>query len=106
MMNSSKGLPPHPGPLISDLSLPMLSLRRSWIRSHKQTREPIHFGRTGEQRFDDPTGNFGVLYAAADIRGAFVETFIRNSKDRYVSLAEIERRQISEILFPDVLRLV
>jgi len=103
---TAKGPSPHPGPQISDLSLPVISLRQTWIRSHKQTRDPIHFGRTGEQRFDDPTRTFGVLYAASDLRGAFVETFVRNSTDRSISFSEIGRRQMSAILFPAALRLV
>ena len=36
---------------------------------------PIFFGRTRQNRFDDPLGEFGVLYAAEDAYGAFAETF-------------------------------
>lgn len=100
------GLSAHPDPDISNLSLPLVELQQPWIRIHRRVREPIYFGKAGEQRFDDPDRNFGVLYASTDIRGAFVETFLRNRNDRHISLTEIEGRQVSEILFPDSLRLV
>ena len=103
----SPGPPPHPEPdHIWDLSLPLVSLRQPWIRSHKRSREPIHFGRAGQQRFDDPDQGFGVLYAAVDIRGAFAETFLRNRADRFITIKEIDQRILSEIRFPEPLRLV
>ena len=106
-MSDPKGPPPHPDPIhISDLSLPVVSLQQAWIRSHKRTREPIHFGRSGEQRFDDPARAFGVLYASINIRGAFVETFLRNRRDRFITLMEIDQRVMAEIRFPEPLRLV
>jgi len=102
-----KGLPPHPEPdQIFGRPLPLISLMQPWVRSHKRTREPIHFGRTGENRFDDPAQDFGVLYASADIRGAFVETFLRNRTDRFITRTEIGSRLLAEILFPEPLRLV
>ena len=99
-------LSPHRDPEISRLSLPLVVLHQPWIRIHRCARWPLHFGKSGEQRFDDPGRSFGVLYVATDIRGAFVETFLRNRTDRHVSLAAFEEREVSEILFPEALRLV
>jgi hypothetical protein len=99
-------LSPHRDPEISHLSLPLVVLQQPWIRIHRRTRGPLHFGKSGEQRFDDPQRNFGVLYVATDIRGAFVETFLRNRTDRHVSLAALDERDVSEVLFPESLRLV
>jgi hypothetical protein len=46
-----------------------------FIPLHRIDRDPMFFGRTREHRFDDPAGEFGVLYAAEDVSGAFVEAF-------------------------------
>ncbi len=47
----------------------------SAYRVHRVDSSPIFFGTTGENRFDDALGEFGVLYAAEDLYGAFAETF-------------------------------
>ncbi len=39
--------------------------------------QPINFDRSDKGRFNDPSGRYGVLYAAEDQRGAFAETFLR-----------------------------
>src|SRR3990172_6976395 len=44
-------------------------------RDHRTDRNAIFFGRTRENRFDDPLEEFGVLYAVDDVHGAFAETF-------------------------------
>jgi len=37
--------------------------------------EPAFWGRTGNNRFDAPSGEYGVLYGAETFDGAFIETF-------------------------------
>ena len=43
-------------------------------RLQRADREPISFGRTGENRFDAPDGSYGVLYAGEDEYCCFIET--------------------------------
>ena len=71
---------PGPHPLPSDLrrvALPLVERDAPWYRHHKPEFGPIFFGRTGECRFDAPPPDraYGVLYLAADVHCAFVETF-------------------------------
>jgi hypothetical protein len=70
-------LPPFGGPP-SDL-LERELLLAEWgapvYRVHHRERDPIFFGKTGRHRFDDPQNQYGVLYASADLDGAFSETF-------------------------------
>ncbi len=46
-------------------------------RSHGLAHGPLYFGKRRLHRFDDPLACYGVLYAARDPVGAFVETFLR-----------------------------
>lgn len=46
-----------------------------FYRVHRADYDALYFGRTGGNRFDDPAGRFGVLYASADLEGGFSETF-------------------------------
>lgn len=71
----------EPGPLDApptDLharDLVVTEWRRSLVRVHAVDRDPLFFGRTGLNRFDDPLREYGVLYAAEDELGAFIETY-------------------------------
>jgi RES domain len=46
-----------------------------WVRIHQTEHDPLFFGATGRNRFDDPLGRFEVLYAAQAEAGAFIEVF-------------------------------
>ena len=39
--------------------------------------DPIYFDRSKRGRLNAPDSSYGVLYAAAETRGAFAETFLR-----------------------------
>jgi hypothetical protein len=39
--------------------------------------DPIYFDRSRSGRLNSPDGNYGVLYVAEHLRGAFAETFLR-----------------------------
>ncbi|MFN7146811.1 MAG: RES family NAD+ phosphorylase, partial [Myxococcota bacterium] len=43
-------------------------------RVHRLVHGPVWFGRGAENRFDDPRGEYGVLYASEDLEGAYLET--------------------------------
>jgi hypothetical protein len=76
----------------------------------------VHFGPainrvTGTRgpptyRFDSLTGRFGVLYAAAQFEGAFVETVLRNPQRRFVSRNYVDLRAVTELRPDRELRLV
>lgn len=70
----------HPEPP-SDLQTRQLLLRntsQAWLRIYKVSNKPIYFGRTRKNRFDAPNDEFGVMYVANDLHGAFIETFGRS----------------------------
>jgi hypothetical protein len=48
--------------------------RATLVRIHRSDKESAFWGKTGDNRFDAPAGQFGVLYAASDHYGAFIET--------------------------------
>lgn len=55
--------------------LPVLEFRAPLVRVHRLGLDPAFWGKTGQNRFDAPSGEFGVLYAATDHHGAFIETY-------------------------------
>ena len=66
------GPPPHD---LDERELPIARLEGPWFRLHAAGRDPVFFGRTGLNRFDDPEGEFGVLYMAEDSFEAFIEVY-------------------------------
>src|SRR5919205_424613 len=59
--------------------LPLLAAGGPWVRIFRVApgRSALYFGQARTYRFDDPLGRFGVLYAAEELAGAFIETFGR-----------------------------
>jgi hypothetical protein len=47
------GPPPHD---LDKRELPIARLEGAWLRLHAARREPVYFGRTDLNRFDDPDG--------------------------------------------------
>ncbi|MBA2713353.1 MAG: hypothetical protein H0U55_07350 [Rubrobacteraceae bacterium] len=74
-MTEALGPPPRD---LNERELPIVSLEGPWLRLHAAGREPGYFGRTSLNRFDDPEGEFGVLYSAEDAFGAFIEVYGRD----------------------------
>jgi len=99
---------PHPDPPagLSSRSLPLKQSSGPWIRIHACSREAAFFGRTGDNRFDAPDGSYGVLYAAEDTLGAFVETFGDPLDIRLVSRADLAKRCQARVTVARGLRLV
>jgi len=90
---------PHPGPPRDFFArtLPILRLGGSFFRSHPSCRDPLYFGKSGGSRFDDPIGQYGVLYTARDAYGAFIETFGQITGIRTVSSAMLKSYFLSEL---------
>lgn len=76
-----------------------------WLRLHSAAHSPMYFGVTGNNRFDPPQEEFGVMYIARQIGGAFVEVFCRDGV-RILDFEEIKRFKVAEICTSRSLRLV
>ncbi len=101
---SADALPPPP---VLESLPPLLPVRGPWFRLHLAGRRALHFGRAARWRFDAPSGRYGVLYAAEDLHGAFIETFLRlPGQQGRVSRADLSLRAVSRITSRRPLRLL
>jgi hypothetical protein len=66
------GPPPHD---LHRRALVVADWSASLYRVHRVDRDASYFGTAARNRFDDRDGEFGVLYASADLDGGFSETF-------------------------------
>lgn len=99
---------PHPEPP-GDLparQLPIVTLQGPWYRFHRTVREPLHFGATGNNRFDAPSGEYGIIYLGVDPHSAFIETFGHSTGINIVSERALAERRLSCIEAKRSLRLV
>lgn len=60
---------------------------------------PLHFGRSGENRYDDPSCGFGVLYLAFELDTGLMETVFHAHQwhrraQRFVTLSEVHSRLV------------
>jgi hypothetical protein len=97
--------PLPPGDL-SHRRLPIIETTGPWLRLHRARHDPVFFGRTLENRFDDPRQEFGVLYVAETLDGAFIETFGRNPGLNTVSERQLSQRSLTRIGVTRPVRLV
>jgi hypothetical protein len=74
MAPRSIGPLPLPASDFQKLDLPLVVYGDALFRIYRNGRDPAFWGKTGDNRFDAPAGEFGVLYAASDQYGAFIET--------------------------------
>lgn len=84
----------------------MVAVAAPLHRVHRAARAPLFFGKTGENRFDDPAHAFGVLYAGESEACAFIETFAEPLDVPFVTVAQLEGRKLSVIEVLEPLRLV
>lgn len=61
---------------LSARQLPFMVYSGTAYRIHWLNEDPHHFGRGEKWRFDDPLGQYGVMYAAQNPEGAFAETLL------------------------------
>ena len=101
-------LPRHPTPPadLSSRSLPHVGWGATLFRIHPLSRDALHFGKSRKHRFDDPEGQYGVLYAGASWLGAFIETAGHHTGRSFVTTSWLEKRAVSEIRPRRKLRLV
>jgi hypothetical protein len=78
----------------------------AWCRIHARRHDPCHFGRASRHRFDALAGEFGVMYVAKDVHGAFIETFGHATGVRFVTESELGARELVAITAGRPLRLV
>jgi hypothetical protein len=77
----------------------------SLFRIHRLVHEPGYWGRTGDNRFDAPNHDYGVLYAADTFDGAFIETF-GDLSPKTVSVSSLTARGVATVVPVRTLRLV
>ena len=61
-------------------------------RFYGRTNDPIYFDRSRSGRMNAPDGSYGVLYVAAEIRGAFAETFVRKPGQTLLRLDQVRKK--------------
>lgn len=107
---ASPKLHPAPPANFDTIDLPIVRRFRQWFRVHGCHQDPIFFGTTHDWRYDDPEGEFGVLYLASDFEGAFVEGCIHDDvlgeTIPILSESHLRGRCLSKIRFAGSLRLV
>jgi hypothetical protein len=77
--------------------LPLTDVHGPWVRSHVARYAPLHFGSSGLNRFDAPSGQYGVLYVAADTHAAFIETFGRELGEKRIEMVQVMSRALARI---------
>lgn len=73
-----------------------LARRATLFRIHRHP-DPVHYDRGAGSRWNAPSGAFGVLYAAFDFEGAFIETLLRNPTDNVVSERDLASRLVTQL---------
>jgi hypothetical protein len=67
------------------------------FRIHRASHGCLYFGKTASERFDDPLGRYGVLYAALQPEAAFAEVFLRRLSLMLVAELDLQERALGEI---------
>lgn len=87
-----------PPPDLNERSLPLAEgglCAGPWYRMYRSGYDPVYFGRSRGARFDDPEGEYGVLYAASDEFGAFIESFGRKPGKRRFFVSQLASRRLA-----------
>jgi len=69
-----QNLYPKPPEDFNSKKLPIISYKNKAFRIYSLEKDPVYFGKTGENRFDAPNKEFGVMYLGCDAYCAFIET--------------------------------
>lgn len=77
---------------------PLIRVQRGpWFRIHRRELSALYFGAAACFRFDAPDGEFGVLYMAGDIFGAFIETMGQPTGTHRVAESTLRTHVVSRI---------
>ena len=83
---------------------------REWIeplfRIHRLIHDPLHFGKSPSNRFDAPSGEYGVLYAGVDEHAAFIETLGQGTGIRAVTAGALRERGLTRLTPSKPLKLI
>jgi len=85
---------PYPPPDLADRTPSLVSLARGQAihRFYARDQDPIYYDRSRDGRLNTPDGDYGVLYAAQTVKGAFAETFLRSPGRRQIDPNLIARK--------------
>ena len=92
--------PPHPPPPpdFNERILPVSPSLGAWYRLNPiGYQSSLFFDRSGRGRFDNPQAEYGILYVALEIEGAFIECFGRTHGAIAVSQAALRKRNLFTI---------
>jgi hypothetical protein len=87
-------LPPPPADLATR-KLPLVTISGDLFRIHRTVYTWRYFGRNKSERFDDPQGVFGVLYASTTADAAFAEVFLRKLALMSIAQVDLQLRTVS-----------
>lgn len=99
-------VPPPADFATRDLPVEVVPAGATFVRIHRTGLGALHFGASGDNRFDDPLGQYGVCYAARSLEGAFAETCLRAVGAALVPLAHLAGRSATVLTATAELRLV
>ena len=106
MARHSSGSPPPPqGFAKRELPVETISPGTLFARIHHANFDPLYFGSTEYNRFDDQRMRFGVCYLAKTIEGSFAESFVRGTGQKVQGWKFVQERSFSEIVAMAPLRL-
>ena len=85
---------PLPPPNLQARALEYVNLSAGAVieRFYNNAHEPLYYDRSRLGRMNAPDASYGVLYAAADLNGAFAETFLRTPGRTLLPLDLIQRK--------------
>ena len=103
--SSQQPLPPAD---LDSRSLPLekISRGRVYKRLHPHDADAVYFNKTIDYRFNAPNEQYGVLYVAEELNGAFAETLLRHPGKTLIDQRDIDAKAVSEIKIRSQLNLV
>ncbi len=107
-MTDKPGEHPEPHADLAERSPLLYTLEEGTVvyRLYRADRDALHFGRTGDNRFDAPDGSFGVLYAGEDEYCCFIETCGQVTGVPSVSGAYLDQRYVAEMKVMESMKLI
>lgn len=95
--NLAARLPAPPADL-ERRKLPIKLVKGPLFRIHRTSRGCLHFSNSHTGRFDDPQGQYGVLYAALQPEAAFAEVFLRQLSLMLLRELDLQERSITKLI--------